>query len=69
MSDRQIPATIDPEGPGIPCPRCGCTHHRVVYTRQVANFTRRRRECRHCGRQFWTTERAPEATNGPDEPL
>ena len=52
------PRRPDASERGIPCPRCGCTHH---YTRRTLNLpgglTRRLRECRHCGRQFQTTER------------
>lgn len=43
---------------GLVCPKCGCCHFRVIYTR--AGWGRRiirRRECRHCGRRVITTER------------
>ena len=48
-----------PEPRGLRCPRCGCGHFHVVYTRAAAGGAiRRRRECRHCGRRLTTTERA-----------
>lgn len=44
----------------IVCPDCGCHHVPVLYTRpgwgDHPMATRRRRECRNCGRQFTTTE-------------
>lgn len=48
----------DAEKPrGLECPRCGCGHFEVVYTRQVAKGrVMRRRECRHCGRRLTTFE-------------
>lgn len=43
---------------GLRCPKCGCAHLRVVYTRQAwGGALRRRRECRHCGHRITTTER------------
>jgi len=42
---------------GLRCPRCECTHHRVVNTRAVKQGIRRRRVCRHCGRTWWSIER------------
>ncbi len=42
---------------GLECPRCGCRHFEVLYTRPVAGGRiRRRRECRHCGRRITTHE-------------
>jgi len=47
-----------PEQRGIECPRCGCRHFRVVYTRPAqGGRIVRRRECRHCGRRITTYER------------
>lgn len=43
-------------GGGVKCPKCGCAHSRVVNTWDVASVRRRRRVCRHCGRQWGTTE-------------
>jgi transcriptional regulator NrdR family protein len=43
---------------GLVCPRCGCRHFEVVYTR--ASFGAkiiRRRECRHCGKRITTWEK------------
>jgi hypothetical protein len=42
---------------GLDCPRCGCKHFHVLYTRAVlGGRIRRRRECRHCGRRITTHE-------------
>lgn len=43
---------------GIPCRRCGCTHHWTIDVRRTfGGRVRRRRECRSCGHQFVTFER------------
>jgi len=43
---------------GLRCPKCGCAHFRVIYTRRAwGGKLVRRRECRHCGRRVTTTER------------
>jgi len=42
---------------GLECPRCGCGHFRVLYTRRAwGGRLLRRRECRHCGRRMTTYE-------------
>ena len=42
---------------GLECPRCGCQHFHVLYTRRtVGKKLLRRRECRHCGRRLTTYE-------------
>jgi len=41
---------------GILCPKCGCHHFFVIYTRATEGGTRRRRECRHCGHKITTYE-------------
>jgi len=42
---------------GLECPRCGCRHLRVLYTRRAwGGRILRRRECRHCGRRMTTYE-------------
>jgi transcriptional regulator NrdR family protein len=42
---------------GIECPRCGCRHFRVLYTRRAwGGRILRRRECRHCERRITTYE-------------
>jgi hypothetical protein len=41
---------------GLECPRCGCRHLPVLYTRQGARRIVRVRECRHCGRRVVTYE-------------
>ena len=43
---------------GIECPKCGCRHFHVVYTRRGPARVLRRRECRNCGRRITTCERA-----------
>jgi hypothetical protein len=43
---------------GLVCPKCGCCHFRVIYTRAGwGGRIVRRRECRHCGRRVTTYER------------
>jgi hypothetical protein len=40
---------------GLECPRCGCRHFHVLYTRAaIGGRILRRRECRHCGRRQTT---------------
>lgn len=42
---------------GLECPRCGCGHFRVLYTRRaLGGRLLRRRECRYCGRRITTYE-------------
>ena len=51
-----------PEDRGICCPKCGCAHLRVVYTRRAwGRKIIRRRECRHCGRRMTTYEKVTAA--------
>ena len=45
------------ETSGVQCPKCGCGHAPVYYTRQQLKRTIRKRICRHCGQRFTTTER------------
>lgn len=53
------PVEKPPEQRGLRCPRCGCSHLRVIYTRRAwGGGLRRRRECRYCGQRITTTERA-----------
>jgi transcriptional regulator NrdR family protein len=43
---------------GLECPKCGCKHFRVIYSRPaLGGRIIRRRECRNCGRRATTTER------------
>ena len=43
---------------GLECPRCGCRHFHVLYTRPgFGGSIRRRRECRHCAKRITTYER------------
>ncbi len=46
----------DARASGIECPRCGCRHLYVVYTRQRSKKILRVRECRYCGRRIKTYE-------------
>jgi len=49
---------VGTEARGLRCPKCGCGHFRVIYTRSAwGGRIVRRRECRHCGRRVVTTER------------
>jgi len=42
---------------GLVCPKCGCEHFRVIYTRRTwGGKIMRSRECRHCGRRVITYE-------------
>ncbi|MEL6396604.1 MAG: hypothetical protein AAFQ71_11470 [Planctomycetota bacterium] len=43
-------------GEGIPCPKCGCKHHRTYGGRRISNRYQRYRMCRDCGWQFKTME-------------
>jgi DNA-directed RNA polymerase subunit RPC12/RpoP len=44
---------------GLECPKCGCRHLPVFYTRRVGGGRiMRSRECRHCGRRVVTYETA-----------
>ena len=46
---------------GLECPRCGCRHFHVLYTRAaIGGRILRRRECRHCGRRLTTYEKGNE---------
>lgn len=46
---------------GLECPRCGCRHFHILYTRAtVGGRILRRRECRHCGRRLTTYEKENE---------
>lgn len=41
---------------GLECPRCGCRHLPVLYTRHRTKKIVRVRQCRHCGRRVITYE-------------
>lgn len=49
-------APVESGQPGIQCPRCGCRHLPVLYTRQRLKKIMRIRICRHCGRRLMTYE-------------
>lgn len=52
------PQTTQDDQRGLRCPRCGCQHFRVVYTRHArGGKIMRNRECRHCGKRVITYER------------
>ncbi|HPD29062.1 MAG TPA: hypothetical protein PLL20_03640 [Phycisphaerae bacterium] len=57
-----LPATMPAAQPvkrGLECPRCGCRHFHVLYTRAtIGGRILRRRECRYCGRRVTTYESA-----------
>ena len=58
MSEMATESRREPEPRGILCPKCGCAHFEVVYTRRIpCGAIRRRRECRYCGKRVTTTER------------
>lgn len=47
----------DTDRPGIECPKCGCRHLPVAYTRHVGSRIKRVRYCRHCGHRVVTSEK------------
>jgi transcriptional regulator NrdR family protein len=58
MSHADAQAKVAAEQNGLRCPKCGCAHWRVIYTRaRSGGRLVRRRECRHCGKAVITTER------------
>ena len=49
---------------GLECPKCGCAHFRVLYTRRaLGSRLLRRRECRYCGRRITTYETSAVTTS------
>ena len=42
---------------GLECPKCGCRHLPVWYTRKRPGHILRVRKCRHCERRVATRER------------
>jgi transcriptional regulator NrdR family protein len=51
------PAEKPEEHRGLVCPKCGCRHFRVIYTRRTwGGKIMRSRECQHCGRRVITYE-------------
>lgn len=56
MKARSAKTSNEPRG--LICPKCGCRHFSVIYTRaRAGGLIIRRRECRHCGRRMTTSER------------
>lgn len=62
----------------LKCPRCGCpgVHkalqtytHEISYRGRRRTMLRRRRECRHCGRQFQCREFVEDTEPGPPSPV
>jgi len=52
---------------GLECPKCGCAHFRVLYTRPATGGRLlRRRMCRHCGRRVTTYEVVGNVRPGTD---
>ena len=48
---------------GLKCPKCGCGHFQVLYTRRaLGGRLLRRRECRYCGRRITTYEQSAAMT-------
>ena len=61
MTERKATDREPAEGYGLECPKCGCRHFTVVYTRPGwGGKIKRRRACRNCGRRITTYESAPE---------
>lgn len=59
MDDQARTPEKPKEKHGLECPRCGCGHFIVIYTRSAAaKQIMRRRECRHCGRRITTYEQS-----------
>ena len=59
MDERTQSIEKQEEKRGLQCPRCGCRHFHVVYTRPASGGrVMRRRECRHCGRRITTYEQS-----------
>lgn len=57
MSKRK-PKPDGKDGPrGLSCPKCGCRHLPVWYTRPRRGYTLRVRSCRNCGHRVTTRER------------
>lgn len=57
MSDATTAMPPKDPAKGLACPRCGCRHLPVVYTRPKPGHILRVRECRHCGKRMSTRER------------
>jgi hypothetical protein len=55
-------------GRGIECPKCGCHHFLVWYTRPLVGQIKRVRVCRHCGRKLITFERALRVSSDAPSP-
>jgi hypothetical protein len=50
---------LNRDASGLRCPECGCRDLPVLYTRNCLRGRRRKRRCRNCGRNLWTTEQQP----------
>ena len=57
MTRAQEPVRMTTPDRGLSCPRCGCRHLPVVYTRPRENCIVRARDCRNCGKRIITRER------------
>jgi len=54
----QQPGGLSSPTYGLECPKCGCHHFLVWYTRPLVGQIKRVRVCRHCGRRLVTLERS-----------
>ena len=57
MSTRKTKTAENETAKGLVCPKCGCRHLLVVYTRPKLEHVLRVRACRHCGKRMMTRER------------
>lgn len=61
MEAPKPPPKPAPDPEGVRCPVCHCDHCPTVFSvkgrDQLGAFTRRQRQCRHCGKKFNTRER------------
>ena len=56
MVDIETLTSEESQSQGIACPKCGCRHLPVRYTRHRGKRIIRFRECRYCGRRVMTYE-------------
>jgi len=56
MSDDGSQSPEQQKAMGLECPRCGCRHLPVVYTRPGKKWITRVRRCRYCDRRVVTRE-------------
>lgn len=57
MKEKPSNGENDEQSRGLECPRCGCKHLPVFYTRRMSEHRiLRKRICRNCGRKVVTYE-------------